>query len=234
MSRVRPGPVTKSRHKKILKAAKGYYGARSRTFKTAAQAVYNDLTSDKAYDDESLTPKPGIPFPNPAGVKEPHEAMSQETVVPDYEADNLTSFNNNKKICEALDDNLERTFIEPINHKKGEIVTIMTAAEAAIADVNPLANTRLIIAGATYPPIITARVLLETAPLLYIAALTSPKSVAFAVVEIVIKSITLVDEGFNPAKNKLRVGEDAAVSILLVLVKLPKSAAFVPVDAIVT
>ena len=39
MSRVRPGPVTKTRHKKILKAAKGYYGARSRTFKTAAQAV---------------------------------------------------------------------------------------------------------------------------------------------------------------------------------------------------
>ena len=39
MSRVRPGPVTKSRHKKVLKASKGYYGARSRTFKTAAQAV---------------------------------------------------------------------------------------------------------------------------------------------------------------------------------------------------
>ena len=39
MSRVRPGPVTKTRHKKILKAAKGYYGARSRTFKTATQAV---------------------------------------------------------------------------------------------------------------------------------------------------------------------------------------------------
>ena len=35
----------------------------------AAQAVYNDLTSDKAYDDESLTPKPGIPFPNPAVLK---------------------------------------------------------------------------------------------------------------------------------------------------------------------
>ena len=117
----------------------------------AAQAVYNNLLSDKAYDDESLTPKPGIPFPNPGGVKEPHEAMSQETVVPDYESENLTRFNNNKKICEALDDNLERTFIDPINHKKGEIVTIMTAAEAAIADVNPLANTRLIIAGATAP-----------------------------------------------------------------------------------
>ena len=43
MSRVRPGPVTKSRHKKVLKAAKGYNGARSRTFKTAAQAVDKSL-----------------------------------------------------------------------------------------------------------------------------------------------------------------------------------------------
>ncbi len=39
MSRVRPGPVTRARHKKVLKAAKGYYGARSRTFRTAAQSV---------------------------------------------------------------------------------------------------------------------------------------------------------------------------------------------------
>ena len=39
MSRVRPGPVTRARHKKVLKAAKGYYGARSRTFRSAAQSV---------------------------------------------------------------------------------------------------------------------------------------------------------------------------------------------------
>ncbi len=39
MSRTVSGPVTKARHKKIIKAAKGYYGARSRLFKTATQAV---------------------------------------------------------------------------------------------------------------------------------------------------------------------------------------------------
>ena len=39
MSRVRPGPVTKARHKKVIKAAKGHYGARSRTFRSAAQSV---------------------------------------------------------------------------------------------------------------------------------------------------------------------------------------------------
>ena len=39
MSRVKSGTVTHARHKKVLKAAKGYYSQRSRNFKTAAQAV---------------------------------------------------------------------------------------------------------------------------------------------------------------------------------------------------
>ena len=39
MSRVTSGKVTHARHKKVIKAAKGYYGRRSRTFKTATQAV---------------------------------------------------------------------------------------------------------------------------------------------------------------------------------------------------
>jgi large subunit ribosomal protein L20 len=39
MSRTKGGIVTHRRHKKVLDAAKGYYGARSRSFKTAAQAV---------------------------------------------------------------------------------------------------------------------------------------------------------------------------------------------------
>ena len=39
MSRVKSGTVTHARHKKVLKAAKGYYGSRSRNFRTATQAV---------------------------------------------------------------------------------------------------------------------------------------------------------------------------------------------------
>ncbi|WP_300532308.1 50S ribosomal protein L20, partial [Maricaulis sp.] len=33
------GPATASRHKKVLKKAKGYYGARRKQFRTAVQAV---------------------------------------------------------------------------------------------------------------------------------------------------------------------------------------------------
>ncbi|MXP50972.1 50S ribosomal protein L20 [Pantoea sp. SoEX] len=39
MTRVKHGVTAHSRHKKILKKAKGFYGARSRTYRAAFQAV---------------------------------------------------------------------------------------------------------------------------------------------------------------------------------------------------
>ncbi|WP_018403765.1 50S ribosomal protein L20 [Marinobacter gelidimuriae] len=39
MARVKRGVVARRRHKKILKQAKGYYGARSRVYRVAKQAV---------------------------------------------------------------------------------------------------------------------------------------------------------------------------------------------------
>jgi len=39
MPRVKRGVTAHKRHKKVLKAAKGYYGARSRVFRVAKQAV---------------------------------------------------------------------------------------------------------------------------------------------------------------------------------------------------
>ena len=39
MARVKRSVVARARHKKILKKAKGYYGARSRVFRVAKQAV---------------------------------------------------------------------------------------------------------------------------------------------------------------------------------------------------
>ncbi len=43
MSRVKGGVVTRRRHKKILKMAKGYRGAKSRTFRIANQQVLKSL-----------------------------------------------------------------------------------------------------------------------------------------------------------------------------------------------
>ncbi|MDF1643454.1 MAG: 50S ribosomal protein L20 [Pseudomonadales bacterium] len=39
MPRVKRGVVARRRHKKVLKQAKGYYGARSRVYRVAKQAV---------------------------------------------------------------------------------------------------------------------------------------------------------------------------------------------------
>lgn len=39
MARVKRGVIARAKHKKILAKAKGYYGARSRTFRVAKQAV---------------------------------------------------------------------------------------------------------------------------------------------------------------------------------------------------
>ena len=39
MSRTKGGTVAHARHKKVIKAAKGYYGRRKNTFKVASQAV---------------------------------------------------------------------------------------------------------------------------------------------------------------------------------------------------
>ena len=39
MSRAKSGAISKTRHKKIIQRAKGYYGRRKNTFKVATQAV---------------------------------------------------------------------------------------------------------------------------------------------------------------------------------------------------
>ena len=44
MARVKRGVNAKKRHKKILKLSKGYYGAKSKLFRTANQAVTKSLT----------------------------------------------------------------------------------------------------------------------------------------------------------------------------------------------
>lgn len=49
MARVKRGVTAKKRHKKILSQAKGYYGARSRVYRVAKQAVIK--ASQYAYRD---------------------------------------------------------------------------------------------------------------------------------------------------------------------------------------
>ncbi|HZK25775.1 MAG TPA: 50S ribosomal protein L20 [Oscillospiraceae bacterium] len=52
MPRVKRGVATKARHKKVIKLAKGYFGAKSKLFRTANQAVMKSLSN--AYRDRRL------------------------------------------------------------------------------------------------------------------------------------------------------------------------------------
>lgn len=44
MARIKRGVATKRKHKKVLNQAKGYYGSKSKLFKTANQAVIKSLS----------------------------------------------------------------------------------------------------------------------------------------------------------------------------------------------
>ena len=52
MARVKRGVTAHAKHKKVLKAAKGYYGARSRTIRVAKQAV--EKAAQYAYRDRKV------------------------------------------------------------------------------------------------------------------------------------------------------------------------------------
>jgi len=117
----------------------------------AGFAAFKELQTDKAYDDETLKPNPGAPLPAPAGaVPEFLEARNNVTP-PDYEGIQLQKFRDFKKTSEAMDDILEREYIDQINAKKQQIVTIMTTAKNAIPTVNPASNVRLITATGSAP-----------------------------------------------------------------------------------
>ncbi len=117
----------------------------------AGFASFNELTSDKAYDDETLKDNPGAPLPIP--VPNPPEEFIQgrQVAKPDYEGIQLQKFKDIKKTCEAMDDILEREYIDPINAKKQQIVTIMTEALGAIPAINPLTTQKLIAAPGSAP-----------------------------------------------------------------------------------
>jgi len=120
----------------------------------AGFAAFDELTSDKAYDDETLKDNPGSPLPFP--VENPPQQYVdavRQIKRPDYEGIQLQKFKDIKKTCEAMDDIFEREYIDPINAKKQEIVTIMTEAFNAIPDgaVDPLDDRRLILPTDTAP-----------------------------------------------------------------------------------
>jgi hypothetical protein len=117
----------------------------------AGFASFNELTSDKAYDDETLTDNPGAPLPIPVANPPQEFIQGRQVDRPDYEGQQLQKFKDVKKTVEAMDDILEREYVDIINSKKTQIVTIMTEAFGAIPTSDPPVNKQLILPGATAP-----------------------------------------------------------------------------------
>ena len=117
----------------------------------AGFGAFEELRTDKAYDDETLQPNPGAPLPAPQGSTPEFLEARNNVTPPDYEGIQLQKFRDFKKTSEAMDDILEREYIDQINAKKQEIVTIMTTAKNAIPTVNPATNVRLITATGSAP-----------------------------------------------------------------------------------
>ena len=117
----------------------------------AGFASFNELTSDKAYDDETLTNNPGAPLPIPVANPPQEFIQGRQVDRPDYEGQQLQKFKDAKKTCEAMDDILEREYVDIINSKKTQIVSIMTEAFGAIPTSDPPVNKQLILPGATAP-----------------------------------------------------------------------------------
>ena len=117
----------------------------------AGFAAFGELESDKAYDDETLKDNPGAPLPIPVANPPQEFIQGRQVDRPDYEGQQLQKFKNAKKTVEAMDDILEREYVDIINSKKTQIVTIMTEAFGAIPTSDPPVNKQLILPGATAP-----------------------------------------------------------------------------------
>jgi len=128
-----------------------FEGKTSTTGGRAGLAAFGELQTDKEYDDETLKPNPGSPLPAPSGSTQ--EYLDQRNAIerPDYEGIQLQKFKDIKKTSEAMDDTLERDYIDQINAKKQQIVDKMTTALSGITASNPPTNERLITATGSAP-----------------------------------------------------------------------------------
>ena len=115
--------------------------------------AFEELSSEKAYDDETLSDNPGDsgrPFPvensAPSYIEQRRAIQGVDFIKPQLE-----KFENLKKTCEATDDFFERQYIDKINGKKSEIVGIMAEALGAVPTSNPPTNNQLITAPGSAP-----------------------------------------------------------------------------------
>ena len=136
-----------------------YSGDTTTTGARAGNAAYNNLSTEATDETNTIAEIPGLlgggvitkisdTASKSGGTKVVDDFVPPPSAaIPDYQNIQQTKFDNIKKVTVAVDDHLERTYVDVINAKKAEIVTLSGQLFAEINQIGvnyPAVNQRLI------------------------------------------------------------------------------------------
>ena len=133
-----------------------YSGDTTTTGARAGNAAYNNLSTEATDETNTIAEIPGLlgggvitkisdTASKSGGTKVVDDFVPPPSAaIPDYQNIQQTKFDNIKKVTVAVDDHLERTYVDVINAKKAEIVVLSGQLYSAATATYPAVNQRLI------------------------------------------------------------------------------------------
>ena len=133
-----------------------YSGDTTTTGARAGNAAYSNLSTEATDETNAIAAVPGLigggvitKISDTAGESGGTKVVDDfvpppSAAVPDYQNIQQTKFDNIKKVTVAVDDHLERTYVDVINAKKAEIVVLSGQLYSAATATYPAVNQRLI------------------------------------------------------------------------------------------
>ena len=136
--------------------ANPYSGDTTTTGARAGNAAYNNLSTEVTDETNAIADVPGLigggvitKIADTAGESGGTNVVEDfvpppSAAVPDYQNIQQTKFDNIKKVTVAVDDHLERTYVDVINAKKAEIVVLSGQLYSAATATYPAVGERLV------------------------------------------------------------------------------------------
>ena len=133
-----------------------FSGDTTTTGARAGNAAYNNLSTEATDETNAIAEIPGLigggvisKISDTAGESggtkvEEDFVPPPSAAVPDYQNIQQTKFDNIKKVTVAVDDHLERTYVDVINAKKAEIVVLSGQLYSAATATYPAVGERLV------------------------------------------------------------------------------------------
>lgn len=133
-----------------------YSGDTTTTGARAGNAAYNNLSTEATDETNAIAEIPGLigggvitKIADTAGESGGTKVVEDfvpppSAAVPDYQNIQQTKFDNIKKVTIAVDDHLERTYVDVINAKKAEIVVLSGQLYSAATATYPAVGERLV------------------------------------------------------------------------------------------